>query len=124
MEEHEQQEVDQLVGHSEQLSVPALHKLIGELNKLAQRRQKEAVKQARQEAQQLAKEYGISLNELLEGGAGTSGKGKGRSRGKVPPKYRHPENPDRTWTGRGRRPRWVQDYINSGGDIEELRIQD
>jgi DNA-binding protein H-NS len=29
-------------------------------------------------------------------------------------KYRDPSNPDNTWNGRGRPPRWLQDYINAG----------
>lgn len=45
-----------------------------------------------------------------------------RSLGKVAPKYAHPENPDMTWTGRGRRPRWVQDHVDSGKKLEDLEI--
>ena len=41
-----------------------------------------------------------------------------RSRGPVnPPKYRNPENPDQTWSGRGKRPAWVVDYL-----IEEANL--
>ncbi|HRZ07519.1 MAG TPA: H-NS histone family protein [Candidatus Competibacteraceae bacterium] len=36
-----------------------------------------------------------------------------RSRGSVnPPKYRNPENPEQTWSGRGKRPAWVVNYLN------------
>jgi DNA-binding protein H-NS len=35
-----------------------------------------------------------------------------RSRGPVnPPKYRNPDNPEQTWSGRGKRPAWVVDYL-------------
>ena len=35
-----------------------------------------------------------------------------RVRGPVnPPKYRNPENPEQTWSGRGKRPAWVVDYL-------------
>jgi DNA-binding protein H-NS len=36
-------------------------------------------------------------------------------------KYRHPENPDLTWSGRGRRPAWIRDAVEAGralGDFE------
>src|SRR5690349_737834 len=29
-------------------------------------------------------------------------------RKKVQPKYRNPENPEEVWSGRGRKPRWVE----------------
>ena len=29
---------------------------------------------------------------------------------KVAPKYRNPENPEQTWTGRGKAPAWIADY--------------
>ena len=41
---------------------------------------------------------------------------------KVPPKYRNPENSAQTWTGRGRKPLWVQAWISSGRTIDELLI--
>jgi len=35
-----------------------------------------------------------------------------RSRDSVnPPKYRNPDNPEQTWSGRGKRPTWVVDYL-------------
>lgn len=69
---------------------------------------------ARAAAEALAKEHGYSLSELLEatGKKGTKGA----------PKYAHPENPTQTWTGRGRKPKWVEAHLSSGGDLEELAI--
>lgn len=43
-------------------------------------------------------------------------------RPRVPPKYRHPENKDLTWTGRGNKPLWVVSYLDDGGDLETLLI--
>jgi DNA-binding protein H-NS len=53
----------------------------------------------RQKLADMAKEHGLSLEEVL---------GKGRKgKGSVAPKYRDPKNPTNTWTGRGRMPRWM-----------------
>ena len=53
----------------------------------------------RQKLADMAKEHGLSLEEVL---------GKGRKgKGSVAPKYRDPKNPGNTWTGRGRMPRWM-----------------
>ncbi|WP_127902295.1 H-NS family nucleoid-associated regulatory protein [Solirhodobacter olei] len=62
-----------------------------------------------------AKELGFSLADL-------AGVTTGRKRGAGAPKYRHPENPDLTWTGRGRKPKWIEAHIAAGKDIKELEM--
>jgi DNA-binding protein H-NS len=54
----------------------------------------------RQKLSDLAKEHGLSLDEVL-------GKGRRKGKGSVAIKYRDPKNPENTWTGRGRMPRWM-----------------
>jgi DNA-binding protein H-NS len=41
---------------------------------------------------------------------------------KVHPKYRNPERPSETWSGRGRQPRWVGAQLGSGKKVDELLI--
>ena len=41
---------------------------------------------------------------------------------KVPVKYRHPEDPKKTWTGRGVMPTWLQALINAGRDRSEFEV--
>ena len=48
---------------------------------------------------------------------------KGRSTGKVPPKYRNPANPKETWTGRGKQPRWLADLVKKGRKPEDFLIK-
>jgi len=40
----------------------------------------------------------------------------------VHPKYRNPERPSETWSGRGKRPRWVDAQLRSGKKVDELLI--
>ncbi|MFW6312537.1 MAG: H-NS family nucleoid-associated regulatory protein, partial [Spirochaetota bacterium] len=35
--------------------------------------------------------------------------------------YQHPEDPSTTWSGRGRKPGWILEWIESGKAVEELR---
>ena len=35
--------------------------------------------------------------------------------------YRHPDDPDKTWSGKGRTPKWIQEWEQQGGDREALR---
>src|SRR3954454_4457494 len=111
----------------------------GELRELIERAQKAldriVAKRARRtlkEAKRLAAEVGF------EATFAKPGRGDGRrrrkagdaepapaaqsSRGKVAPKYRNPDNPAETWTGRGRQPRWVQAALAQGRTLAELSI--
>ena len=55
--------------------------------------------------------------------AGKTGTRKGPAKGsKVAPKYRNPENPKETWTGRGKQPRWLAAYTAQGRDAAEFLI--
>jgi DNA-binding protein H-NS len=40
----------------------------------------------------------------------------------VKPKFRNPENPLETWTGRGLQPKWVRDLLAAGMRIDDMRI--
>jgi DNA-binding protein H-NS len=40
----------------------------------------------------------------------------------VYPKYRNPNQPSETWTGRGKQPRWLVAQLKSGKRIDDFRI--
>jgi DNA-binding protein H-NS len=48
----------------------------------------------------------------------------GRARRPYPkvPKYRNPERPSETWSGRGKQPHWVGAQLRSGKKVDELLI--
>ena len=75
-------------------------------------------KEALQAAERAAAEFGFSLAEL-------SAEGKIRpasKQSKSPAKYQNPNNPEETWSGRGRKPRWVHEALTNGADITDLEI--
>ncbi len=80
------------------------------------RREKEGKAKARREIEALAAAHGFSLDDLL----GSVSEPKVKKA--VAVKYRHPENADLAWTGRGRQPKWVADFIISGGTLEHLLV--
>jgi DNA-binding protein H-NS len=54
----------------------------------------------------MVREHGFEISDLF---------GKGRKgKGSVAVKYRDPKNPDNTWTGRGRMPRWMAAATKGG----------
>lgn len=77
-------------------------------------------KRKKQEAlaavKELAKDKGFALDDLLDV------KKASKSPSKSAPKYRHPENAEITWTGKGRRPKWVVEHLDAGGAIDDLEI--
>jgi DNA-binding protein H-NS len=42
----------------------------------------------------------------------------------VHPKFRNPEPPHQTWSGRGHQPRWVRELVAAGTSLDDLRIQE
>ncbi len=91
----------------EKLSLAELSKLEDELHaaKADRKAQERDAIKAKLAEQAIA--AGFTIEELF-------GK-RGKSRGKVAPKYRNPKNASETWTGRGRRPRWLESALRKRG---------
>ena len=48
-----------------------------------------------------------------------------RARRPYPPvkaKFRNPDQPSETWSGRGKRPRWLDAKLRSGEQIDDFRV--
>ncbi len=45
-----------------------------------------------------------------------------RKGAKVAIKYRHPDNHNKAWTGRGMIPKWMQELLNAGHQRSEFEI--
>ncbi len=101
-----------------------IQKQIAELQKKA----KDLVETRRQpiieKMKQDIKSYGITASEL--GFKGTRGRKPSAptntqvEKKPVEPKYRLDE---KTWSGRGKSPKWMVDFLSSGGDKKSLLIK-
>lgn len=100
----------------EKMSRDELAQLQADIEGELKRRAKEDRKLALSEARKAAEQFGFSLEELT---GGASGGAKSKSKGVA--KYRNPEDPSKTWTGRGRRPEWVK-ALDSAGRLDEALI--
>lgn len=58
----------------------------------------------------------------LEAGRSDRTKTNRRPYPRVRPKYRNPEQPAETWSGRGRQPHWVAAQLRSGKKVDDLLI--
>jgi DNA-binding protein H-NS len=78
------------------------------------KREAEELSRARDEILSIAQKLGVPLKDIL----GAQGKSKS---GKPANHYQHPENADLHWSGRGRKPGWVKEWLQSGQSLETLR---
>jgi len=79
------------------------------------RRQQEQ-EQVRRKILELAKKSGLDVSELI----GAKAKAPRKSKKAPAVKYRNPANPSQTWTGRGRKPKWLVEALQKGADIEKF----
>ena len=98
------------------LTLDELKKLQKDVNKAVDSYEDRRKQDARAAVEAKAKEMGFSLAELT---GGTSKKARTPS----PAKYRHPENPSLTWSGRGRQPGWIKEAAESGTSLDTLLVQ-
>ena len=98
------------------LSLAELKNLLNLIPAEIKRREEDEKAQALKDLEAFAAERGFSLEDLL-GGAKEK-----KVRTPVAVKYRHPQNADLAWTGRGRQPKWISEYLATGGELEQLAV--
>jgi DNA-binding protein H-NS len=102
------------------LSLVELKDLERIIPKEIRRREAEERTKVRKELEAFAQSRGFSLGQLVGGDIG--GIRGQRVVSKVTPKYRHPQQSDLEWTGRGRKPRWVEAWLSNGGSLDQLAV--
>lgn len=111
-------------------TLPQLQRLLARVQIEIKKRGEKSRKTVLRELQRIAKKSGFDLASLVGGTAGT-GPRKVRAlkkqrvdkRRKVAAKYRHPKMKQLTWTGRGRKPKWVAEWLAAKGTLEQLAIK-
>lgn len=96
----------------EALSLSELKKMQKDVAKAIATFEDRQKSEARAKVEALARDLGYSLAELV----GTETKSP---RAPAAAKYRHPENPALTWSGRGRKPQW---FVEAGKTASDLAI--
>ncbi len=86
--------------------IPIIQKKI----KQNEKAEKEALKK---QITALVAKGGYTLDEIM-GGA--------KIKRPVKPKYQNPNDASQTWTGRGRKPKWVIELLKSGMQLEDFVI--
>ena len=72
-------------------------------------------REALAELEQRATALGFSPTELV-------GIGSQKRRRPARGKFVNPANPEETWSGRGRRPRWIEAALQDGKSLDDFKI--
>ena len=96
-------------------SVAELRALQDQVSKQLKVVAQQDIAKAREEIQAIAQRAGISLQELVKSGVRANS-------GKVAVQYRNPANAEQQWTGRGRQPKWVKEWLQAGKAWDALRV--
>ena len=95
------------------LNVDQLSELVGKVQTEMASREKRRRQELRAELERRVAAEGYKMGDIFPE-LGTSAPA-GRRRRKMPAKYRNPQNPEETWTGIGRSPKWVQEILSERG---------
>ena len=99
------------------LSLDELKRLQKDVNKAVEGYEVRKRQDAFAAAEAAAREMGYTLAEL-------TGASKKKFKSASVPMYRHPENADQTWTGRGRQPDWMKEALAAGQSKDDFLIKE
>lgn len=97
------------------MSLGDLRNLQDQIKQEMKKREHQEVQKAREQIIAIAQSVGVPLKELVA----SSGRAK---TGSVAVRYRHPDNAAQQWTGRGRQPKWVKEWVEGGKSLDKLRV--
>lgn len=100
----------------ENFSISELRELQDQVKKQLKIKEQKDMNDARAQILEIAQRAGVSLKDLIGNGA------PAKVKQTVAVKYRHPTEPTLQWSGRGRQPKWVKEWLESGKKIEEAGI--
>lgn len=109
----------------EKLEVEELQQVEDGVVKLLEDKREAAKEDARRRIEEIAKAAGASVKELMRFRETRQGPTQGQAKGSRRPaeiKFRHPTESSLTWTGRGRKPAWVEEHLKQGGTLEQLAV--
>jgi DNA-binding protein H-NS len=119
-------EMDNLLNSLEKMSVAALRKVVESATALIDQKTEGEKRSFIEEVSVRAKNLGVSITDLFGKSAPkpvkkVPPKKRGGVRASPPIKFKGP-NPDDTWTGRGRRPRWLVALEAEGKDRKDYAV--
>ena len=107
-------------------TLPELKQLNARISRELDKRQAEAKSSLLKRLRQLARDEGVALEDVL-GATPVAAPPPSRTpsaaksaNAPAPVKYRNPNDLKQSWSGRGRRPAWVEAWLANGGTLDAL----
>lgn len=91
-----------------------LHELRDATTREIDARRANEIVEARREMQRIARSLGMTIDELLSAKVT-------QTKAKKETIYRHPTNAALSWSGHGRKPRWIHELEAEGVTLEKMR---
>jgi DNA-binding protein H-NS len=110
----------------ETYTLPQLKQLSARISKEIAKQESANKVSVLKKLKQMAREHGLSLEDVVGDTSKAAPlktpqrKAAAVPRAPVPVKYRHPSNTELAWSGRGRKPRWVESWVANGGAMDGL----
>ncbi|WP_426114919.1 H-NS family nucleoid-associated regulatory protein [Massilia sp. PWRC2] len=98
------------------MSVGDMRNLQDQIKQEMKKREQSDLAKAREQILAIAQSVGVPLKDLL------ATTGRGGKTGTVAVRFRNPDNASQQWTGRGRQPKWVKEWVEGGKSIDKLRV--
>ncbi len=97
------------------MTIAQLEELREQAAEMIVRKSQEEKEQLLADMKKLADERGYDFDEVVGG--------KPKERKRAAPKYQNPDNLKQTWSGKGRKPQWVEDLLATGKTLAEIEIK-
>jgi len=102
------------------LSLGDLRNLQDQIKQEMKKREQQEVQKAREQIMAIAQSVGLPLKDLINTNARAAK--SGQAGGTVAVRFRNPDNASQQWTGRGRQPKWVKEWVEGGNSLDKLRV--
>lgn len=96
------------------MSLGDLRNLQDQIKQEMKKREQQEVQKAREQIMAIAQSVGVPLKDLISATRGKTGS--------VAVRYRNPNDASQQWTGRGRQPKWVKEWVEGGKPLDKLRV--
>ena len=102
----------------QKLSYRELVELKGKIGQAIEAKKSAEKTNIKKKVKELIEGAGFDVGDIVGGTSSKSLKGR-----KVAAKFRNPKNPEETWTGRGRQPKWLVAELARGRSLNSFRIK-
>ena len=98
------------------MSVAELRDLEVRIGSEIKKRQHDEMADARARILAIAQNVGVPLNELINSSLTK------KTKATVAVQFRLKDDPTKQWTGRGRQPNWIKEWVAAGKSLDDIRV--